>query len=474
MAENTLSNPLKSEVLADFIVNTRTEDIPGDIRAKTVRHILDSVGAGIAGAASKECDILMKTLKAQGQSQGAAFLWGQGQTMAPINAALFNGVSAHSFELDDTGGCDHSGAVVVPAAFAAVDMAKAEGLVTTGEEFVTAIVLGYDVARRALESCGAYAPHNKAGFHSTGTCGTFGAAAAAARLLKLDAKQTQMALGLAGSFSAGLWACVHDGAQSKRLHAGHAAQGGLMSACLARDGFTGPTQIFEQVWGGFDHTYAKDSDVPQAWTEDLGKVWKIHRVSVKPHASCRSTHSSIDAVDILRKKMGFGADDVEKIEIIISAFVHGMCGAFDRNPMPAAQLSIPYSVAADLIYGDAMLPSFSREKRNTSQIESLMKRISFRVDKNKPDLEEPTVIVTLKDGRVDQQQVAIPLGAPANPLSDEGLFHKFRSVVGMVYDETQANTLIEKLMGIDQCDDVYEAISKELGKEPARRELFDV
>lgn len=474
MSENQSNSRLKSEILADFVVSTASESIPEAIRSKTVRHILDSVGAGVAGAAAKETEILLKTLKAQGLGGGTAALWGQGETMAPVNAALFNGVSAHSFELDDTGGCDHSGAVVIPAAFAAADMAKAEGRVTSGKEFVTAVVLGYDVARRALESCGAYAPHNKAGFHSTGTCGTFGAAAAAARILGLDRRQTQMALGLAGSFSAGLWACVHDGAQSKRLHAGHAAQGGLMSACLARDGFTGPAQIFEQVWGGFDHTFAKDSDVPEAWTEGLGEVWKMHRVSIKPHASCRSTHSSVDAVDILRKEMGFGADDVEKIEIVISPFVHGMCGGFDRNPMPAAQLSIPCSVAVDLVYGDAMLTSFSRKNRNDDRVRALMDRISFTIDKEMPDLEEPTVIVTLKDGRTGKRQVAVPLGSPANPLSDEGLFRKFRSVVGMVFDEASANSLIGKLMALEDCADVAEEISRELGRRPARLELFDV
>ena len=131
--------------------------------------------------------------------------------MTPLNAALVNGTASHAFELDDTGGCDHSGAVVVPAAVAALELA---GRPVSGKEFITAVVLGCDIARRALEACGAYEPHNGAGFHSTGTCGPFGAAAAAAKILGLNALQTRHALGIASAYSGGLWACVHDGAQN--------------------------------------------------------------------------------------------------------------------------------------------------------------------------------------------------------------------------------------------------------------------
>lgn len=476
MTNQEAKTELKSAVLSRFVVQTQYSDIPEQMRHKAIRHILDSVGAGIAGAVSKEAEILVRTFDLMGEGTGCATLWGHKRKMTPANAALFNGVCAHAFELDDTGGCDHSGAVVIPAAFAAVQLAASRGRQIQGQEFVTAIVVGYDIARRALESCGAYAPHNKAGFHSTGTCGTFGAAAACARLLGLNEYETQMALGLAGSFSAGLWACIHDGAQSKRLHAGHAAMGGLLSACLAQNGFTGPAKIFEQVWGGFDHTFAKasDSDDPEAWLKDLGVVWKIGRISVKPHASCRSTHSSIDAIDALREEYGFEAKDVESIDIRISKFVHGMCGGFDFNPMPSAQLSIPYSISADLIYGDAMLPNFARAKRNNPAIAQMLARIHFDIDEAMPDLEEPIVKVTLKDGRIVQKQIPIALGAPQNPLTDEKLLAKFRSVVSMVYDKETTEDLIDALMHIDACSDVNLCIAEKLGHKEETLQPFDV
>ena len=139
------------------------------------------------------------------------------------------------------------------------------------------------------------AEERAAGF--LGEYGVFGAAAAVGRLLGLDVEKMQAALGIATSFAAGQWSFVHDGAQNKRLHVGNAAHGGLLACLLAREGFTGPKLAFEQVWGGFSKTFAPTSQDPDAWLRDLGKNWKLGRVSIKPHASCRSSHSSIDAVN---------------------------------------------------------------------------------------------------------------------------------------------------------------------------------
>ncbi len=190
MTQNTSEAAVdKSGILARFTVETPLDKIPEAMYEKAERHALDTIGAGIAGAISSEAHILVKTLKAAGEGAGMSSLWGQGETMTPVQAALVNGTASHAFELDDTGGCDHSGAVVFPAAIAAVEIARSEGRSVAGREFLAAVVIGYDIARRALEACGAYEAHNGAGFHSTGTCGPFGAAAAAARILMLDAHQ---------------------------------------------------------------------------------------------------------------------------------------------------------------------------------------------------------------------------------------------------------------------------------------------
>lgn len=468
MQEIKPNGPLKSEVLARFISETTYDDIPEAIRSKAVRHLLDSVGAGIAGAISEEASLLFSVLQRRHGPQGCS-VWGFGAKLPAPEAALVNGTALHAFELDDTGGCDHSGAVVIPALFAAADTA---GRRISGREVIEAMVLGYEIARRALEACGAYEAHNGAGFHSTGTCGPFGAATAASKILGLNAAQIRNALGIASSFSGGLWACVHNGAQNKRLHAGHAAWGGVMAALLARRGFTGPDHVFEEVWGGFDHSFAPRTSDPGAYLRNLGRVWNLGRVSIKPHAACRSAHSSIDAVDLLRRRMKFSWQDVEKIHIDINPLVYGMCGGCVTEPINSAQLSIPYSVAADLVLGNASLASFSARSRRNPNILSVMRRIEFHVDRTQADDEEPLVTVCLKDGKKGSERVAKPLGAPENPVSDEALLAKFRSMVSMVMSPNTTENLIRELIGLPETEDIRSGLLPLLASQPANCVLF--
>lgn len=216
--------------LARFVAQTTFSDLPEALVERAKRHILDTFGATLAGSNSPIALAVQQTVLAEGCAP-AASVWGGSLATSPRNAAWLNGIAAHMYELDDTGGCDHSGAVVLPAVMAVLLLCPAD---VTGRELITAVVLGYEIGRRVLEACGGYAPHNEAGWHSTSTCGVFGAAAAVASLLKLDQNQTVQALGIAASFSGGLWGFIHDGSQSKKLHAGRAAEGGVLAAMLAR------------------------------------------------------------------------------------------------------------------------------------------------------------------------------------------------------------------------------------------------
>src|SRR6266540_510395 len=140
-------NPTAAEQLAYFVSGTRYEDLPTDVVAKAKRHILDTFGAGLAGTTSEEAQRARTALTAS-EAPGAALVWGTALRVSPRNAALINGIAAHAFELDDTGGCDHSGAVVLPAAVAALDLADQS---VSGRQFLVAVVLGYDLGRRVLE-----------------------------------------------------------------------------------------------------------------------------------------------------------------------------------------------------------------------------------------------------------------------------------------------------------------------------------
>ncbi len=412
--------------LARFTAETRPDDVPAPVVTKAGHHILDTLGAGLAGADSAETSGLLRALAAS-DSGGDVPVWGTGQTLAPRAAALVNGVSAHALELDDTGGCDHSGAVVVPAAFAAAHAAPEP---VTGARLLTATIVGYDVARRVLEACGGYGPHNAAGWHSTGTCGPFGAAAAAAAVLGLDPERTAHALALAASLGGGTWAFVHDGAMSKRLHAGRAAEAGLTAALFAAHGITGPSRVFGDVWGGFLRTIAPDSADTAALTAGLGCEWRISRCSLKPYASCRGTHSAVDAVGGLVDTHRLAPDDIASVRVRLGPFLHGMCGGFDVEPLAAAQLSLPYAVAARIALGTAGIAAYDGERRHSAAVRAMLDRIVLEVDTTMSTATEPVITLVTRTGAHHERQVTEVLGSPANPLDDAAVTAKFHELAG--------------------------------------------
>ncbi|MHC8309007.1 MmgE/PrpD family protein [Pseudomonas sp. GT1P32] len=434
--------------LAQFCVDTRFEDLPPALVGQAKRHILDTFGATLAGGDS---DVAKQARLVFAGETGGTLVWGADLRVGAAQAAMLNGVAAHALELDDTGGCDHSGAVVLPAVMAAVSMSARP---VSGREFITAVVIGYEVGRRVLEACGGYSAHNGAGWHSTATFGVFGAAAASARILGLNAGQMLSALGIAGSFSGGLWAFIHDGSQSKKLHSGRAAEGGLLAARFAQQGITGPSKLFDDVWGGFLKTLAGETAQPEALDADLGIVWKLARCSIKPYASCRGTHSAIDALGLLLDQLQVDVDQVEDLEVSLCGFLQDMCGGQEVSSLAAAQMSLPYALAARLVHGHCRLEAYDDEQRRDPQIALWMSRIRLEVDPQLSEDGEPVVSVRTVDGRQASLCVDPPLGAPGNPLSDEALEQKFFSLAVRVMPRSQAEELIGQLWRLETLESV--------------------
>jgi 2-methylcitrate dehydratase PrpD len=430
-----------SEQLASFVAESSFDDLPPEVVAKAKRHLLDTLGAALAGARAEPA----RYARAVMDSTGDAIVWGTPQRANARDAAFINGVAAHALELDDSGGCDHSGAVVVPAVFAALSSTARP---VSGAALLHAVVLGYDIARRVLEACGGYSAHNGRGWHSTMTCGVFGAAAASARVLGHDAQGIGAALGHAASLAGGLWGFIHDGSQTKRLHSGRAAEGGLTAALIAASGMSGATRIFEDVWGGFLRTFAPDSSCPEALVAELGANWKIMRCSIKPHACCRSIHSALDALIELAS-----AGPVVQVRVRLSAFVHAMCG--DRAPvnLASAQMSMPYALAAALVFGDADIDAFVASAREDERVASMMARIVLEPDPALADLDEPDVTATYADGSVRSLRATIPLGDPRRPLDDARLLAKYRGLACDVIGSEAADALAHAVLNIEECRD---------------------
>jgi 2-methylcitrate dehydratase PrpD len=438
-----------------FVARTRYEDLPADVVAKAKRHILDTLGAALAGATSEEAKLTQAVL-AGTEAPGPTPLWGTNLAFSPRNAALANGIAAHAFELDDTGGCDHSGAVVLPAALAAMDVTERP---VSGRELLTAVVLGYDVGRRVLEGFGGYKPHNEAGWHSTGTCGTFGASAAAASVLGLDERACRSAIGLAGSFSSGLWAFIHDGAMAKRVHAGRAAEGGLLAAILAGKGVTGPARIFDDVWGGFHKTYAHQATDTDALTRDLGTNWRINKAAIKPYASCRDTHAAVDAVGRVVDRDRLASEDIASIRVRANSFLAGMVGGRNVDTLPAAQMSLPYAVSARVVFGAAGLTSYSAESRRDPAVLAMLGRVGVALDETVVSSHTSSVIFVLNDGRHIEEPTTIPLGAPENPVSDAALIAKFEELGRMVLDPSAVRELCDSTLTLDEMPEARALVS---------------
>jgi len=412
-----------SGALAAFGVELELSRVPAPVVAHAKLLLLDTLGAALAGVDTAEARAVIRAAREVGGETGPATLWGTVARTTRATAALVNGTTTHAQELDDFGGCDHSGAVVVPAV-----LAVAEGADAPGSRVLEAIVIGYDVALRVLEAAGGYRAHNGRGWHSTGTCGSFGATAAAAKVLGLDRERTTWALGLAGSYTGGLWAFIADGAMAKRYHPGRAAETGVLAAFLARAGFTGPSRVFEADWGGFLPTYAAGSAEPGRLTAGLGEDFKILRSGVKPYASCRGAHSTLDVVFEVRRREGLAADDVAAVRIRCTEADRLMLGEVEPATRLAAQMSLPYSVAVAWVAGRASLAEYEERWLHDLCVRELMRRVTLEVDATLPEGSEPYVTVEARDGRTFTGHVPFARGAPENPLSREEVIAKYEEL----------------------------------------------
>ena len=424
-SENAVREPTQVEALARYWAGARFQDIPADAVAKAKRFLLDTLAAGIAGARTEVAEAALKAAQAAGETtSGSAVLWGRAETLPPPLAAMVNGTMAHAYELDDFGGCGHSGAVVVPAVCAMVGRAR-----VSGRAAIMAILAGYDLAARVLEGAGGYRRHNDLGWHSTGTCGSFGAAAAVARLLELDAERFADALGIAGTFTGGIWAYLADGAMTKRFHPGKAAENGLGAALLAQSGMTGPRFVLEAAWGGFYSTYAPKIAEPELALAGLGREFRIDRSGMKPYACCRGLHACLDALFQIMGETGAKSTD------IIGMVVHGNAQVqrqFDRMKIGTlldAQFSMQYALASAAVGGRATLDRFWPLRTEESEIRRLMGVIKVADDRVIPIGTYPPLEVNLRDGRSIERFIPFAKGAPENPLSDRELHDKVTSLL---------------------------------------------
>jgi 2-methylcitrate dehydratase PrpD len=345
----------------------------------------------------------------------------------------------------------------MPAALAAAHIAGC-----TGKEFIAAVVAGYEVMIKlgiALDP----AAHYARGFHPTATCGTLGSAIAAAKILKLDQKPMQNALGIAGSQAAGSMEFLADGAYTKRFHPGWAAHSGIIAALLALESFSGPATIIEGRFG-FLHAYSPNSD-PAKILENWGAPYEVLKTSIKPHACCRYKQGPIDGILQIMRENKLSAADIENVTLSVLKAGFALVAEpedlkYNPESIVDAQFSMPFGAAVAILHGKASLDQYTQNNLRSALVKETMRKIKCLKD---PEIEADfprkwRAIAKIKttDGNEYIAKVEYPKGDPENPFTWDEIMGKFRNLISAVFPEARQNQIIETIRSLDQTRDVTE------------------
>jgi 2-methylcitrate dehydratase PrpD len=446
---------LISETLASFAHDLTPTSIPDAVRERAKHLMLDATGIAYA---SGRYDFAHKSVTAIAGlgGDGPVPVIGMPLHLPARDAALLNGILVHGLDFDDThtAGVIHATASIWPASLSAAYMRRA-----SGAELLTAYVAGVEAATR-LAYVGS-GPFHQLGFHPTGLIGVFGCALAAGTLMGLSPHALVMAQGICLSMASGSLEFLEDGAWTKRLHPGWAAQSGITAAALAQQGFVGPSRAYEGRFGLF-RAYLQAGIEPEHWeraTASLGKVWETTAVAVKPLPACHFTHACSDAAIALVRKHRFDVADIEHITALVpQEVVKTVCEPVANKRRPAnaydAQFSIPYLVAASIARGRFSLAELEPEVLADEAILRLCDRVDYEIDPSStfPRHYTGEVRIALKDGRVLVHREAMNRGCADRPLSNAEIVAKFLDNARLRLSLRQATEVRDAVLGLDRAE----------------------
>ncbi len=445
-----------SERLAQFVAGHQYADLPVGVVELAKHTIADTLGCGIAGytTAKEECRWILELVKdLGGRSEATVFLDGF-RTSAPL-AALANGTMIHTIDFDDThmGSIAHFGSCLVPTVFALGERLKVDG-----SSLINAFVVGFEVGARVGRSM---MPSHYRYWHPTSTFGSLASAAAACKLLNLDAAQTEQILGMAADEAAGLRYCIDKGDFSKSLHPGFAAMRGIMLALLGQKGATGPKGLLEYPTG-FCRAFSEDPKIEKI-TEGLGSSYEITSNSLKAFPTILCSHSSIQAVSEVMKKNSLNASDVKRIHLRISETAKDQGKNYNPGTPLAARLSIPFCIALAVSEKKVSLGQFTEEKLKDPSIREFMKKVEVDDDRSLNErypgtLASITEIETVNKGRL-RQEVIYPKGNPKNPMSKDEVTQKFRELCSLTLPSEKYEELLSLLFGLERVSDLGQVIA---------------
>lgn len=414
-----------------FLTTSKYEDIPQEVIELGKKSILDGLGLALAGSREETGPISRRYVENLGVDNGTAVIVGTAQKTKPPFAAFLNGISIHADDFDDTqlsseknrvyGLLTHPTVPVLSAILALLEPGK-----ISGKDFLLAYHLAVEVECKIAE---AISPRSyEDGFHSTGTCGPFGSAAACAKLRRFDLPGTLTLFGLVASQSAGLR--ENFGTMTKPFHAGHAAQVGVLSAELVALGWTASQQILEAD-RGFFHAYGGSYD-PGAILNRLGKPWTFASpgISLKPYPSGSLTHPAMGELMRLMEANDIQAAHVEKVDVGANHYMTTTLFYHDPQTGLEAKFSLEFCIAVLLLERKAGLGEFTNKVVQRTEVQTMMRKVNVYVD---PEAERAgydkmtsLLKIHLDDGRIITGRADFAKGSPSNPMSFEETAAKFR------------------------------------------------
>ncbi|MBI4190402.1 MAG: MmgE/PrpD family protein [Betaproteobacteria bacterium] len=461
----------ETRTLADWVATLRYEDIPETVREHARRFILDNLGCQIAGATvawSKTYYDVIRGTRSGTHSTVTYF----GDRLAPDDAAFLNSAFNHANETDDTHlkSPTHPGSIAVPAAVAMAEYAKADG-----KALVAAVVAAYEAQIRISWACSPHLLYR--GHHPPPGVGPFGAAAAAALLMRFDSGRTINAFAIAGSHSAGLMEFTKTGGSVKRIHSALAAQAGVRAALFAGAGITGPQSILEGQ-KGFCKVFAGEYSLDRL-TEGLGTKYHMLDNALKLYSCCHHIHAPFDALDLVRDREGLKPEEIKSITVYTNSepILSYIGSIVEPEDVLGAQFSLPFSVAMRLHHGGRGVNGgngfwdYLKVNLKDPKILATARKVKCAVAKNNEWARVDKgagIEIETTDGRRIKEIVPFPKGFPENPMSADEVKEKFHSLVDPVLPGGRSREIVDAVDNIERMENIDDLV-RLLVAPPAKR-----
>lgn len=445
-----------SATLAEYVARFSYEQAPPPVIDRAKQIFVDTLGCAVAGytAAREECGWILGLVKQLGGTPEAT-VWMDGFRTSSVHAALANGTMIHTVDFDDThpGSVSHLGASLL-----ATVLAVGERTGASGRDVLAALVAGYEVGARVGNAVNKDGRTHYRFWHPTATVGTIGAAAAAAKLMGLDADRIEQAIGLAVDQAAGFRYCIDHGDFSKSLHPGWAAMRAVLSAQLMTLGVTGPKGLLESDAGFCRATSASPS--LEELTRGLGAEFEILRDALKFYPTIHCSHTAIEATLGVVARHDVAPEDVDRVDVRISDLAKGQ----GMNPDPvtplAARLSIPFCVATAVLRRHVRLEDFTEEQLHDPAIRAFIPKVNV-IPERAFNLQYPAGFVadlTLRTrrGREHRAFLVYPRGHPDRPAGEAEVLEKYRALTALTWPPARAEQVLGILRELEKLESVRE------------------